>query len=233
MNLAIHDFDLLDRLHEAGRTRCWEARRVVPWITPGQSLGRPVAARLQQELSLQRLEMQTHEEPFFLLFQQRLRRGLSHREDVLLFLAVVTGSVVLTGEQMVAEAAQEIGLPVCSGTQATLDQYFPWLEERSANRAERDRQPTGCPQERCGGISNLPYPEQLECSPDFLYHEQVGQVFLETVVDDLCNTLSSSPIPSSRRVPVRDEPVHPPSAVAPRRSKGFCQLTRKTPRNST
>ena len=124
MNLAIHDFTLLRRLHEAGETRSWHDRNVVAWTTSAQGLGRPHLLQLTESVPLLMKDLLLEERGFFGLCRERFRR-LTHREAVLFFLTEQTGSVLLTEEPMVAEAARALGLRVCSGSATAIDSYFP------------------------------------------------------------------------------------------------------------
>ena len=123
MNLAIHDLLLLRRLFEAGETRSWQARGIAPWMISGQVVSRPYVLLLEESVPLKRQNIRPEEMGFFDIFKEHHRR-LTHREAELLFLAKHTGSVLLTGEHMVAEAARGIGLHVCFDS-AALDLYYP------------------------------------------------------------------------------------------------------------
>ncbi|MEO7931652.1 MAG: hypothetical protein ABIT76_00690 [Chthoniobacterales bacterium] len=140
MNLAIHDIRQLSRLHESGQTQTWAARKVVGWVTRGQFLRRPHLASLQREVPLHLMELAPEEEDFFLIFQQPLRR-LTHRESLLLYLADRTGSVVLTGEPLVVQIAQSLGLRVCSGSESSMDLLFPLLPQSVAKPAATFKPP--------------------------------------------------------------------------------------------
>jgi hypothetical protein len=201
---------------------------------------------------LEKLEMTQQEMDFFRVYKERFRR-LTIREVTLLFLAERTGSVLLTGEHMVAEAARSLGLPVSSGTPETLDPFFPLSRDRSDNRAERtadrlapflseaNRQPTCGPKERCGGIRNVPDKQKdrsesvpyqkIEGPANLPYQDQDGTVCPDSIVRDLRARISPGATPSSWRVPGRDEPVQPVPANSPPAVDGPGSRSRVTQRN--
>ncbi len=126
MNLAVHDFELLAGLRRRNQTGCWERRGIVAWTPPAAVRARrEVAAPLVREGCLRQYEVGPRDAGFFDIFRERLRGRLAHREEALLFLAVHSGSVVLTGEHAVAEMARALGLRVWAGEAALLDILFP------------------------------------------------------------------------------------------------------------
>ena len=121
MNLAIHDFRELQALHLAGETQSWAQRQVRAWSTPGMFRGRP--PHLQAEVPLELLNLSEPEQSMFQIFYERLRRRCTYREAQMLYLAEQNQSAILTGEPMVAEEAQALGVRVCS--RETLGRFFP------------------------------------------------------------------------------------------------------------
>lgn len=126
MNLAVHDFDLFAGLRRRNQTGCWNRRGIVAWTPPAAVRARrEVAAPLVRDGCLRQYEVGARDAGFFDIFRERLRGRLAHREEALLFLAVHSGSVVLTGEHAVAEMARTLGLRVWAGEAALLDILFP------------------------------------------------------------------------------------------------------------
>jgi hypothetical protein len=125
MNLAVHALELLAGLHDRNQTACWGRRGIVAWAPPGCVRARAgIAAPLVRAGFLRPSEIAPRDAGFFDIFRQRLR-GLAHREEALLFLAVQTGSVVLAGEPVVVEQAMALGLRVWAGEATQLDALFP------------------------------------------------------------------------------------------------------------
>ncbi len=126
MNLAIHDPDLLRALHVANWTACWPRRRIVAWIPSAYQRSR--SAAVDPLLAAGHLHLTAVAEPhagFFEVFRERLPKGMTRREEELLFLADHSASVVLTNERIVAGVAGEIGLVVWAGDATSLDTVFP------------------------------------------------------------------------------------------------------------